>query len=169
MDTNIFYPEQGGSCSEAKAVCFACPLDARGRCLREALERVEPYGIWGGTSERQRRKLKQHQNLSNTELLALADRTSGGPEREPKRPKPALVVPPGYKRCKDESCRAVLPLETGFNRDSKRTDGHAIYCKACASRKAQEVKARRSPEAREAARERNRQAQRARYRARKAS
>lgn len=55
-DPEAFYPEgQGASAAEAKAVCAGCPV--REECLRHALSTREPHGVWGGMSERQRRKL----------------------------------------------------------------------------------------------------------------
>ena len=42
---------------EAKKVCVSC--DVRGECLEYALEKDERFGIWGGLSERERRKLKR--------------------------------------------------------------------------------------------------------------
>lgn len=54
-DPEAFYPEKGGSTREAKAVCAAC--DVRNECLAYALEHQERFGIWGGLSERDRRRI----------------------------------------------------------------------------------------------------------------
>ena len=56
-DPEAFFPEQGGSTSEAKAVCRSC--EVRAECLDYALENDEHYGIWGGLSERERRRIKR--------------------------------------------------------------------------------------------------------------
>jgi WhiB family transcriptional regulator, redox-sensing transcriptional regulator len=56
-DPEAFFPEQGGSTREAKRVCLSC--DVRGECLEYALAHDERFGIWGGLSERERRKLKK--------------------------------------------------------------------------------------------------------------
>jgi WhiB family transcriptional regulator, redox-sensing transcriptional regulator len=56
-DPEAFFPEKGGSTREAKKVCLAC--DVRGECLEYALAHDERFGIWGGLSERERRKLKK--------------------------------------------------------------------------------------------------------------
>ena len=56
-DPEAFFPEKGGSTREAKKVCTGC--DVRGECLDYALAHDERFGIWGGLSERERRKLKR--------------------------------------------------------------------------------------------------------------
>ena len=56
-DPEAFFPEKCGSTREAKRVCASCPV-AR-QCLEYALENDERFGIWGGMSERERRKLKR--------------------------------------------------------------------------------------------------------------
>lgn len=55
VDADLFYPEKGGSTREAKRICASCPV--RAECLVFALENVERFGIWGGLSERERRRL----------------------------------------------------------------------------------------------------------------
>lgn len=56
-DPEAFFPEKGGSTREAKKVCLSC--DVRIECLESALMNDERFGIWGGLSERERRKLKK--------------------------------------------------------------------------------------------------------------
>jgi WhiB family redox-sensing transcriptional regulator len=56
-DPDVFFPEKGGSTREAKRICGECPV--RAECLEYALEEDERFGIWGGMSERERRKLKR--------------------------------------------------------------------------------------------------------------
>ncbi|PFG20348.1 WhiB family transcriptional regulator [Serinibacter salmoneus] len=56
-DPEAFFPEKGGSTREAKRVCVSC--EVRSECLEYALEHDERFGIWGGMSERERRKLKR--------------------------------------------------------------------------------------------------------------
>lgn len=57
-DPEAFFPEKGGSTREAKAVCQSC--EVRSECLDYALSNDERFGIWGGLSERERRKLKKN-------------------------------------------------------------------------------------------------------------
>ena len=56
-DPEAFFPEKGGSTREAKRVCLSC--DVRDDCLEYALANDERFGIWGGLSERERRRLKK--------------------------------------------------------------------------------------------------------------
>ena len=56
-DPEAFFPEKGGSTREAKRVCRSC--DVRTECLEFALENDERFGIWGGLSERERRRVKR--------------------------------------------------------------------------------------------------------------
>ena len=55
-DPEAFFPEKGGSTREAKRVCLSC--DVRVECLDYALANDERYGLWGGLSERERRRIK---------------------------------------------------------------------------------------------------------------
>ncbi len=56
-DPEAFFPEKGGSTRDAKRVCGRC--DVRERCLAYALEHDERFGIWGGMSPRDRKKIKE--------------------------------------------------------------------------------------------------------------
>jgi WhiB family redox-sensing transcriptional regulator len=56
-DPEAFFPEKGGSTREAKRVCLSC--EVRVECLEYALANDERFGIWGGLSERERRRLKK--------------------------------------------------------------------------------------------------------------
>ena len=56
-DPEAFFPEKGGSTRDAKKVCLSC--DVRAECLEYALAHDERFGIWGGMSERERRRLKR--------------------------------------------------------------------------------------------------------------
>lgn len=56
-DPEAFFPEKGGSTREAKAVCESCTV--RAECLEYALSHDERFGIWGGLSERERRRLRR--------------------------------------------------------------------------------------------------------------
>lgn len=54
-DPEAFFPEIGGAHRAAKAVCRRCPVI--NECLEHALTNGEHYGVWGGTSETERRRI----------------------------------------------------------------------------------------------------------------
>jgi WhiB family transcriptional regulator, redox-sensing transcriptional regulator len=56
-DPEAFFPEKGGSTREAKRICSGC--EVRAECLEYALAHDERFGIWGGLSERERRRLRR--------------------------------------------------------------------------------------------------------------
>lgn len=56
-DPESFFPEKGGSTRDAKKICTSC--EVRSECLEYALANDERFGIWGGLSERERRKLRR--------------------------------------------------------------------------------------------------------------
>ena len=58
-DPEAFFPEVGRSPRAALQVCMACPVRTDG--LTDALARNERHGIWGGTTETQRRHLRSQQ------------------------------------------------------------------------------------------------------------
>ena len=72
--TSIFFSDDPHDIARAKAICAKCPVSSL--CLRGALERQEPWGVWGG------------QLLLNGRIV-----TNKRPRgRPPKRPRPELVV-----------------------------------------------------------------------------
>jgi WhiB family redox-sensing transcriptional regulator len=56
-DPEAFFPEKGGSTRDAKRICAECTV--RTECLEYALANDERFGIWGGLSERERRKYRR--------------------------------------------------------------------------------------------------------------
>jgi WhiB family transcriptional regulator, redox-sensing transcriptional regulator len=61
VDPDLWYPDKGGSTGDAKRICAGCPV--KFECLEYALDHAERHGVWGGLSERQRRKLLAPQVL----------------------------------------------------------------------------------------------------------
>jgi WhiB family redox-sensing transcriptional regulator len=58
-DTEIFYPTTPDEEAEALALCATCPV--RAQCLEDALRNREIYGIWGGTTPEERRRIRREQ------------------------------------------------------------------------------------------------------------
>ncbi|MBB6118806.1 WhiB family transcriptional regulator [Nocardiopsis algeriensis] len=46
LQPDLFFAEAPADVEAAKAVCVACPV--REQCLADALDRKEPWGVWGG-------------------------------------------------------------------------------------------------------------------------
>lgn len=57
VDTDAFFPDKGGSTRAALKICQRCPV--KQECLEFALTHQPPFGIWGGKSERARRRIIQ--------------------------------------------------------------------------------------------------------------
>lgn len=55
LDPAIFYPEEEGDATEAIAICAECTVSTV--CLEYALSCREKDGVWGGTTERERRRI----------------------------------------------------------------------------------------------------------------
>jgi WhiB family redox-sensing transcriptional regulator len=54
VDAELFFPYKGENCAAAKQVCGLCEVSAQ--CLNYAIAHQERVGVWGGMSERERRK-----------------------------------------------------------------------------------------------------------------
>ena len=61
VDPDLFFPERGASTREAKEVCRGCVVQQD--CLEYALLNGEKFGIWGGMSERERRRIRRQRVL----------------------------------------------------------------------------------------------------------
>jgi len=62
LDPDIFYPVSDEEADEAKAVCAECPVHQT--CLEHALANREHDGVWGGATERERRRLVRQRRKS---------------------------------------------------------------------------------------------------------
>ncbi len=51
----VFFPSDGVGVEVAKKICSTCPVAER--CREYALTNRIDHGVWGGTSERQRRRI----------------------------------------------------------------------------------------------------------------
>ena len=55
IDPNVFYPADDEPADEAKEICAVCSV--RQACLEYALSSREKEGVWGGATERERRRI----------------------------------------------------------------------------------------------------------------
>lgn len=88
VDPDIFFPERGDDTSRARAVCRVCPV--RDECLSWALESRQCFGIWGGMTPSQRRRLRRHPKL----VLVPANDDPDATEPDMTRPHGHLTLVP---------------------------------------------------------------------------
>lgn len=95
-DPEMWFPQKGGSTRSSKTVCLSCPV--RQECLDYALINDERFGVWGGFSERERRKLQRGEEVP---LLHIQERRINDA-----RNRPLTHDEKGYQRgCRCVTCR----------------------------------------------------------------
>jgi WhiB family redox-sensing transcriptional regulator len=62
VDPEVFHPDTDEDAEDAKAICGLCPV--REPCLEYALVVREKLGVWGGLTERERRRLLRRRRRS---------------------------------------------------------------------------------------------------------
>jgi len=67
---STFFPSDGVGVELARRICATCPVQAP--CLEYALRHGEKFGIWGGMSERERRRLRRQRALARRAASASA-------------------------------------------------------------------------------------------------
>lgn len=55
LDASVFYPDDDDDAEDAKSVCATCAVQST--CLEYALSVREKAGVWGGATERDRRRM----------------------------------------------------------------------------------------------------------------
>ena len=66
-----FFPSDGAGVELARKICADCPV--KEPCLEHALEHRIDHGVWGGCSERERRRiLKQRRTAAGTSSTEVA-------------------------------------------------------------------------------------------------
>lgn len=95
-DTEAWYPDKGDWTTGAKSVCNGdderAPCSVRAECLEFALDTDQRWGIWGGMSSKERRRLRPR-----------------GRSPRATRPPAECGTESGYTRHRDEgttTCRA---------------------------------------------------------------
>ena len=63
---SLFFPSDGVGVEVARKICADCPV--KEPCLEYALAERIDHGVWGGTSERQRRRLLKKRKVTGTLL-----------------------------------------------------------------------------------------------------
>ncbi len=104
----VFFPERGASTREAKALCKVC--EVKPACLNYALVAKEKHGIWGGTSERQRRRLRRQKarERRQQEKLYLQALAAASPVDNIE---PVAVLP--IKQVSPEQIKCVETVDSG--------------------------------------------------------
>jgi WhiB family redox-sensing transcriptional regulator len=62
VDPELFYPTSDEAAEDAKAICRVCPV--REPCLEHAITAREKQGVWGGLTERERRRMIRQRRKS---------------------------------------------------------------------------------------------------------
>ena len=68
--TALFFPARGQSLELAKSICDTCPVKLP--CKEQGLIGNEKFGIWGGLSDRERRKIRSVQYQASRRASAAA-------------------------------------------------------------------------------------------------
>jgi len=66
----------GQTTRQAKAICRHCPM--QGQCLDYALADLSMQGIWGGTTERDRRIIRKSRGLAVRQIKPITHGTMAG-------------------------------------------------------------------------------------------
>jgi len=74
MDPDVFFPSDGVGVQVAQRVCLVCPVKLP--CLEYALAHRVHEGVWGGTSERERRRLVRHRRSTTVTTAAATAATT---------------------------------------------------------------------------------------------
>jgi WhiB family redox-sensing transcriptional regulator len=104
-DPEIFFAEKGASVRPAKRTCMAC--EVRAECLQYAMEHDERFGVWGGLSERERRRLRRKREAASGAVQTC----TGCGETKPVTEFHHRAASGYERRCK--TCRRQAPLRQG--------------------------------------------------------
>lgn len=100
-----FFPTRGEDTTQAKAICAECSV--RQECLDYAVRNGEKFGIWGGTSERERRNIRRQRGIrfSNNGRGVAECGTNAGYMR--------------HRGRKEPSCAACLEAHSAYGQATK--------------------------------------------------
>lgn len=83
VDPEIFFPEKGYSAASARSICARC--EVKDRCLAEALDNKERFGVWGGTVPQERLEILRRDDPTFDWAEAVVppyEKSRGGPWSE---------------------------------------------------------------------------------------
>jgi WhiB family redox-sensing transcriptional regulator len=72
MPPSTFFPSDGVGVDAARQICHECPVQAP--CLEYALANRIDHGVWGGASERERRRIARSRRLAKAGTAVSDDR-----------------------------------------------------------------------------------------------
>ena len=67
MAPGTFFPSDGVGVEIARRICADCPV--KSPCLEYALRNGIDHGVWGGTSERERRRIARRRRMAAAAVL----------------------------------------------------------------------------------------------------
>ena len=70
ISPSVFFPSDGVGVEVARQICRDCPV--KDPCLEYALVNHIDHGVWGGTSERERRRIARRRRLAAEAILEPA-------------------------------------------------------------------------------------------------
>ena len=65
-----FFPSDGVGVDHARRICATCPVQEP--CLEYALEQRIDHGVWGGASERERRRILKRRRMEAAEATGAS-------------------------------------------------------------------------------------------------
>jgi WhiB family redox-sensing transcriptional regulator len=69
MDPDTFFPTDGIGVQAAQRICAECAVE--NDCLEYALASRIDHGVWGGASERERRRILTRRRLSSSQSVSV--------------------------------------------------------------------------------------------------
>ncbi len=77
LPPETFFPSDGLGVEAAQRICHGCPV--KQECLEYALANHIDHGVWGGASERERRRILRRRRLAGVNLVEAPYRQSDQP------------------------------------------------------------------------------------------
>ena len=151
-------PREGRLDPRRQAICTSC--EVRAQCLEYALENDERFGIWGGLSERERRKLRKRAGVIVSQGIA-ARRTPDPPRRAAALRLSPMYASPSHRHPRRPQRRATtfsaLSTPSRRRRGSRTPDRRRLRLDRrrrppCCRRRVRRTSSRRRPEAAASAR-----------------